>query len=121
MLVRYPSPDMASALPTPNDCCNCADGTAITATTLDAYILSKVRGYAPGFFAVSTLAALRDVATDSLNRYAIVFGATPSDLTQWKWNNSGTNADDGVNYVRPSDFTTAGVWAKASEEAIEIS
>ena len=52
--------------------------------------------------------------------YAIVFGATPSDLTQWKWNNSGTNADDGVNYVRPSDFTTAGVWAKAAEEAIEI-
>jgi hypothetical protein len=50
----------------------------------------------------------------------IVFGATPSDLTQWKWNNSGTNADDGVNYVRPSDFTTAGVWAKAAEEAIEI-
>jgi hypothetical protein len=42
-------------------------------------------------------------------------------LTQWKWNNSGTNADDGVNYVRPSDFTTAGVWAKAAEEAIEIS
>ena len=121
MLVRFPSPDMASALPTPNDCCNCADGTAITATTLDAYIQSVVTGSTVGFYAVDTLTALRAIATAATNKYAIVFGATPSDLTQWKWNNSGTNADDGVNYVRPSDFTTAGVWAKASEEAIEIS
>ena len=111
---------MASALPNPNDCCNCADGTATTATTLDAYIQSVVTGSAVGFYAVDTLTALRAIATAATNKYAIVFGATPSDLTQWKWNNSGTNADDGVNYVRPSDFTTAGVWEKAAEEAIEI-
>ena len=111
---------MASALPNPTDCCNCADGTAITTTTLDAYIQSVVTGSAVGFYAVDTLIALRAISTAATNKYAIVFGATPSDLTQWKWNNSGTNADDGVNYVRPSDFTTAGVWAKAAEEAIEI-
>jgi hypothetical protein len=46
---------MASALPNPTDCCNCADGTAITTTTLDAYIQSVVTGSAVGFYAVDTL------------------------------------------------------------------
>ena len=50
----------------------------------------------------------------------MVFGATASDLTQWKWDNTGTNADDGVNYIRPTDYSTAGVWARASEDSIEV-
>lgn len=112
---------MASALPTPNDCCKCADGTAISTTTLDAYILAELKGSAAaGIYAVATLAELRGVLTSSTNRYAVVFGATASDLTQWKWDNTGTNADDGVNYIRPTDYSTAGVWARASEDSIEV-
>jgi hypothetical protein len=89
---------MASALPNPNDCCSCADGTAISTTTLDAYILAQVKGSAAvGIYAVASL----------------------SDF--WKWNNTGTNADDGVDYVRPNDYATAGVWERATEVSIEIS
>jgi hypothetical protein len=113
---------MASALPNPNDCCSCADGTAISTTTLDAYILAQVKGSAAvGIYAVASLSDLRAILTSSTNRYAVVFGSTPTDFTNWKWNNTGTNADDGVDYVRPNDYTTAGVWERATEVSIEIS
>ena len=115
---------MASALPNPNDCCNCADGTAINTTTLDAYITSVIGGSASdvqGFYAVDTIVALRAIATASTNKIATVFGTDAPDgknLTHWRWDNTGTNADDGVNYVRPSDYTTGGVWVRADEDAL---
>lgn len=114
---------MASALPNPNDCCNCADGTAINTTTLDAYIQSQVGSstYVQGVFAVDTVTALRTIATASTNQIATVFGTDAVDgknLTHWRWDNTGTNADDGVNYVRPSDYSTGGVWVRADEEAL---
>lgn len=112
---------MASALPNPNDCCNCADGTAITTTTLDAYITSVIGSDVLGFYAVDTIVALRAIATASTNKIATVFGTDAPDgknLTHWRWDNTGTNADDGVNYVRPSDYTTGGVWVRADEDAL---
>ena len=112
---------MASALPTPTGCCGC--GTPLSTTTLDAYIEGAVDSdliNQVGIFAVDTVAALRTIGTSSDNKLATVFGATPSDLAHWKWNNTGTGADDGVTVVRPSDYTTAGVWEIADETAIEI-
>lgn len=106
---------MAGALPNPQDCCDCSDGTTVVQTTLEAYISAQV-GNSAGFFAVDTIAALRALESKSTNKKATAWGNTAVDdgyTTIWRWDASGTEADDGTNYVRPSDFTSAGLWVRA--------
>ena len=108
---------MASALPNPNDCCNCADGTAITSTTLDNYITTIVTGSTVGYYAVDTLNDLRALPTATTNRKATTWGRNAVDDELggvWRWANTRTDADDGNRYVRPNDYTSAGVWVRVS-------
>ena len=106
---------MGSTLPNPQDCCDCSEGSSVIQTTLDSYISDQV-GDALGFFAVDTIADLRVLSSSSDNKKATVWGNAAVDdgyTTVWRWDGAGTEADDGTNYVRPNDFTSAGLWVRA--------
>jgi len=108
---------MASGLPAPNDCCDCADGSTINVSTLDAYITTQVTGSTVGYFAVNILNDARALPTATTNRKVTVWGRTAVDdgyTSVWRWNNAGTDADDGNKFLRPDDYTSAGVWVRVT-------
>lgn len=71
----------------------------------------------PGIFIVNTIADLRAVASSSINQFAIVKGDTVAydgGGGDYIWESAATNADDGVNWIKPNDKTNAqaGRWKK---------
>lgn len=67
-------------------------------------------------FLPKTLAELRAIVTHSENFSANLLGyeAAYDGLLQgtYIWENAATDADNGTTRIRPSDFTSAGVWYK---------
>jgi len=67
-----------------------------------------------GFYRADTLTALRTVASAAGNKIAWLLGETAAwDIAPprvYAWDAASMDADDGLLYVRPSDFTTAGLW-----------
>lgn len=74
-------------------------------------------GVSLGALVKENIADLRGVSSENagLALFAIVKGGTaPHDGMggDYVWEAAATDADDGVSKIRPSDFTTAGVWYK---------
>jgi len=74
-------------------------------------------GVSLGALVKDTIADLRGVSSvnAALALFAVVKGgAVPHDGSggDYVWEAGATDADDGVSRIRPSDFTTAGVWYK---------
>ena len=97
---------MAGVLPLVADCCDECGPCDVDVTVAETAI---------GIFYRDTIADLRAIATASTNLVCIVAG----DITagdgfggMWFWVNTGTTADDGINYIRPDDYSTAGLWQK---------
>lgn len=66
-----------------------------------------------GWFQVATITALRALTTLRNNKLAIVWANTGGTLSIYKWNDTGTGADNPDLLVRPDDYVSAGsqgVW-----------
>jgi hypothetical protein len=59
-----------------------------------------------------TIADLRTYASASTNFIAHVIQDANGAYAVFRWDADATDADDGASYVRPSDFTTAGLWVR---------
>lgn len=73
-----------------------------------------------GFFRVSTLAELITIPTRAVNKLCVVLGGTAENDggggTFW-WDSTGTTADNIYLTRRPTDYTSAGVWRRATDGA----
>ena len=74
-------------------------------------------GVSLGALVKDTIADLRNVssANAALALFAVVKGnvsAYDGAGGDYVWEAAATDADDGISRIRPSDFTTAGVWYK---------
>lgn len=59
-----------------------------------------------------TIADLRTYPSLSTNFVAHVLSGANGEYTVFRWDAAATNADDGASYVRPSDYTSAGLWVR---------
>ena len=59
-----------------------------------------------------TIADLREYPSASSNFIAHVIQDANGAYAVFRWDSDATDADDGASYVRPSDFTTAGLWVR---------
>jgi hypothetical protein len=77
-----------------------------------------------GFYRVSTLAELITIPTRAINKLCVVLGATAAGDggggTFW-WDSTGTTADNVYVTRRPTDYSTGGVWRRATDGAYSIS
>jgi hypothetical protein len=98
---------MASTLPSVNTCCSpCSSTTTVTIAT---------GGTVDGHFVVDDIDALRALTSLATNRLAVVEGGVDEFDGQggiYTWVAGATNADDGITYIRPNDYTTGGLWRK---------
>ena len=64
----------------------------------------------------NTIADLQSYSSSSSNFIAFVIAADDGtgalNFSVFKWDAAANNAHDGIRYVRPSDFTTAGLWVR---------
>lgn len=60
----------------------------------------------------NTITHLRTFASNSRNFKADVISDANGMFAVYRWDNDATNADDGQLYIRPNDFTSAGLWVK---------
>ena len=68
-----------------------------------------------GFSNVATVAELRTVPTAPTNRGALVQANTVAGDGMggiYYWASGNTDADDGIQTIRPTDYTTGGTWKK---------
>ncbi|MBA3357742.1 MAG: hypothetical protein H0U18_17735 [Pyrinomonadaceae bacterium] len=103
---------MASVLPTVADCCvEC--GPCDVSVTITTASTSTGRC----LFYVNTLAEMRAIpsSTVSAQCQCTVGGslfAGDGGGGIYFWSPTGVQADDGINFIRPTDFVTAGLWQK---------
>lgn len=74
-------------------------------------------GGVSGFFTADTLTAMRALATSVSNKIVFLLGDTTKGDGGggvYYWDNASTAAHDPLVTVRPTDFTTAGVWKRFS-------
>ena len=72
-------------------------------------------GGVSGFFTADTLTAMRAIATSTTNKVVFLLGeVTKGDGLggTFYWDNSGTGAHDPMLTIRPTDYTSAGVWKR---------
>jgi len=95
---------MAALLPNPVDCCTpCSSGFPVVITAMT------------GFIVASTFAELRTYPSLATNRFAVCMGGiTEGDGLEgfFRWDATGTAADNDISIIRPSDFVSAGEWVK---------
>lgn len=99
---------MASTLPSANLCCTGCTGITVNVTQTTTQ---------NGWFVRDTIALLRAIANASTNVYCQVNGGAVFDDGgggAYVWRNAATNADDGVNWIKPNDTLLAnpGRWKK---------
>ncbi len=101
---------MASTLPSPNPCCTGCGALTVT-------VIEPTPGVLDGWFVVDTIPLLRVLPNRSTNVYCQVNGGEVFDDGYggvYVWRNAATNADDGVNWIKPNDTIDAnpGRWKK---------
>lgn len=72
-------------------------------------------GTTTGFFVVDDLADLRALPSLSTNQFAVLEGGAAEfdgNGGTYTWVAGATDADDGITYIRPNDYTTGGLWRK---------
>jgi len=97
---------MASTLQTPDDCCDDCGPCDVSVTLANP---------AFGVFVVDTIPELRELPTLSTNAACQVNGNLArgdGGGGMYFWVNDGTDADDGVTYIRPNDYVDGGIWQK---------
>jgi hypothetical protein len=94
---------MASTLPVFNDVQN------YTGTL--QYLTSSTIAVLDGWFKVADLTALRALATDSDNKFAVVDDINGFGSGAYRWDNTSTAADDDATIIAPSDAGT-GRWIR---------
>jgi hypothetical protein len=101
---------MASILPTTSDCCDSCD-TCDTSVE----VVTNASQCCSGVFYRDTIAQMRAISSSDDNASCTVGGnaaAGDGGGGIYFWNPTATNADDGINFIRPDDYTTAGLWQK---------
>lgn len=63
-------------------------------------------------FSVSNITALRALISSASNFRAEVLSDANGLFAVYRWDADATDADDGNQYIRPSDFDTEGLWVK---------
>lgn len=97
---------MASTLPSVDDCCAECGPCDVSVTLATAGCCTLV---------VDTLVELRALPTLSTNQSVQMNGnlaAGDGGGGFYFWVSGGTDADDGVTFIRPDDYTTGGIWRK---------
>jgi hypothetical protein len=71
-----------------------------------------------GFFRVSSISELRTIRTRAVNKLSLSVGlSTENDGGggDFWWDSTGTAADDNYLTIRPSDYTSAGIWRRIND------